>query len=248
MDIPNRYKKIFRQLKSRQGRKKSDYYICEGLRSCQEAFKWISADIELVISNQSLDLNQFEGFEQPYFCLNDQDFSTLSHTENPQGIILLIKKKEVKIDSLNGQTIIAFDRLSDPGNVGTILRTALAAGIRSAVWVKGGCDPFSAKAIRSGMGAQFAMTIYQIDSIEDLKKYWPDKCIWLSEINGGKSCYDSEYSLKNSILVMGNEANGVMKIDQSQSVTIPMPGPTESLNVAQAATILIFEALRRSEI
>ena len=140
------------------------------------------------------------------------------------------------------------DRVADPGNFGTILRTARAAGLHEIVIVKGGVDPFGEKSMRSGMGAQFAMGIRKYDSLADAAEQLKNlgvKTFYRTEPAGGNSVFKETDLYQNSAVILGNEANGAAPLEGAVPLVIPMPGSAESLNVAQAGTVVLFEYVRR---
>lgn len=137
--------------------------------------------------------------------------------------------------------LVAFDGVSDPGNMGVLLRTALALGWQGAFILPGSCDPFNDKAIRSGRGAQFRLPLFQ-GSVEDLEQLISGNS-WqrlMADIQG--SAPEEFKSASKRLLVLGNEAHGPSAAVRSlcQPVTIPMPGEMESLNVATAGAILMY--------
>jgi TrmH family RNA methyltransferase len=144
--------------------------------------------------------------------------------------------------------VLVLDRVTEPGNVGTILRTAWAVGL-SDVWVTTGTsDPLGPKAIRAGMGAQFSLDVHSVGDLaatRDSLRELGVGCLWAAEPEGGVSCFAAEFELAGNGIVIGNEASGVTPGVISRGVTIPMPGGAESLNAAQAATVLLCEAVRR---
>ena len=243
-------KKQFLKLQTRQGRKKSPFYLCEGLRCGDEALQFQYENVEAVVLAENFSdrdvLSKIEAHAQ-VFRGTQKEMEALAQTENPQGLILLMKKQEEKaFEGVDPFTLI-LDGLGEPGNVGTILRTAKAIGLKEVLLTKGTVDPLNAKAIRAGMGAQFALNIVTVDSLAALKSdsRFADKTFWLTTPHEGTACYADEFTLKDNVLVMGAEANGIEDFSVGEKVTIPMPGKSESLNVAQAATIFLFEGVRR---
>ncbi|MCM8533976.1 MAG: RNA methyltransferase, partial [Lentisphaeraceae bacterium] len=103
---------------------------------------------------------------------------------------------------------------------------------------------FNPKVVRSAMGAHFKMTLSQIDDISTLGELVKGK-VWLTTPRDGVSCYAEEFDLKCGALVFGEEGGGISDFASGEKVTIPMPGDAESLNVAQAATVFLFEGVRR---
>lgn len=248
--IKDAIKKHFLKLQTRQGRKKSPYYLCEGLRCADEALQFQYENVEAVVLaenfNDSELLARVESHAQVYRA-SAKEMEALAQTENPQGVMLLMKKQDEKPLELSDPFTLVLDGLGEPGNVGTILRTAKAIGLKEVLLTKGSVDPLNAKAIRAGMGAQFALNIVTVDSLASLKtdERFANKTFWLTTPHEGTSCYADEFTLQGNVLVMGAEANGIEDFSVGEKVTIPMPGKSESLNVAQAATIFLFEGVRR---
>ena len=147
--------------------------------------------------------------------------------------------------------ILAVDQLGDPGNFGTILRTARAAGLKEFWYTAGSADPFAPKVTRSALGAQFGMILREFADLETLTGFAARcgyKNIYLTDPHTGESCFESAGLFEKSVVVIGSEAHGIGSEVSGNRVTIPMPGNFESLNAAQAATIVLFEHVRRSSI
>jgi len=180
-----------------------------------------------------------------YSC-SEQQFESLSFTENSQGVMLVMDKSEYVDPKLSDPFLLVLDGLQEPGNMGTILRTALAVGLKEVVLTKGTVDPFNPKSIRAAMGAQFSLNFSIYKSLADLTcdERVVGRKVWLTTPHSGISCYDSSFSLKDSLVVMGEEGGGIQDFSNGEKVMIPMPGNSESLNVAQAATIFLFEGVR----
>ncbi len=244
MPLSNAQQKILRRLHSRQGRKKSPFFVVEGLRCCQEALThqpdWVEFVVTTAAAKEDLPSTAKE------VLVDEQSFIELAQTENPQGVLAVMRRPETE-EVLRGNCVLVLDRLADPGNVGTILRTAWAVGLQTVVWTAGTCDPFGPKAVRAGMGAQFVLNLPQVEDLAALSQ-WPDRTIWIGDVRDGASCFDDAFDVRTSFLVVGNEAGGSEIIAGARPVHIPMPGHAESLNVAQAATVLLFEALRREQL
>ncbi|ASG67776.1 rRNA methyltransferase [Francisella halioticida] len=240
--------KEIKRLHSSQGRKKSPYYIIEGVRCCQEAIERLSKlEIYAIITTEKLDNKLYHSDKKHIHIVSEKDFNELSQTQNPQGILILAYKKDFKELKFNDNFILVLDRIQDPGNIGTILRTAIAVGLKEIILTNGTVDPFNPKAIRAGMGAQFSLDFYYLDNLKQLKTISKLKNykVWLTTPHEGVSCYDRKFQLKDSILVFGEEANGIQDFSVGEKTMIPTLSNIESLNVAQAATIYLFEGLRQ---
>ena len=189
----------------------------------------------------------------PVTVIPDDAFAGLALTEHPQGALCVLKRP--LLDQAPGPLadpfVLVLDRLGDPGNLGTILRTAWAVGLGQVWLTRGGVDPFGPKAVRAGMGAQFAMALHRVQDLAAAQELLcARQCLplWCAVAQGGVSCFADTFDLRGAALVIGNEASGIRDPSVGRCVTIPMPGQADSLNAAQAATVLLFEALRRGVI
>ncbi|QWV00128.1 TrmH family RNA methyltransferase [Francisella salimarina] len=248
--MKNLSQKLLREIKklhSPQGRKKSIYYVIEGLRCCNEALiRLPKKDIVALLTTESSDSDDYP--TDIKHTLPEKDFHQLTQTQNSQGVLILAKKRDTSSDiEFKDDFILVLDRIQDPGNIGTILRTAIAVGLTEIVLINGTVDPFNPKAIRAGMGAQFSLNFRYFENLSAVRNYpaLKERKIWLTTPHEGVSCYSREFRLNDSILVFGEEANGIQDFSVGQKTMIPTLSDIESLNVAQAATIYLFEGLRQ---
>lgn len=263
--------KEIKKLKEKKYRK--DKFIVEGIKMIKEA---ISENIEieyLVFADLSIEkeinnIDKYNVLEVPEKILQE-----LSDVVTPQGVLAVVRKKcgnvmketeknkekdekqEFKQDLLdrynidyNSEYILALDGLQDPGNMGTIIRTADSANIKQIIVSKNTVDSYSSKVIRSTMGAIFRVNIIEVENLADILEELKNKGfdIISTSLDTNNSIYDVEY--KKSVVVIGNEANGVTKEVQeisNKKVKIPMLGKTESLNASVAAGIMIYEYVRQ---
>jgi TrmH family RNA methyltransferase len=176
-----------------------------------------------------------------------KEFNELSQTQTPQGIIILAYRPDFVNLKFSDNLLLILDRIQDPGNMGTILRTAIAVGLTEVVLTKGSVDPFNPKAIRSGMGAQFSLNFNYFDDLKSINNHdiLKDRQVWLTTPHDGISCYDMSFDMDNSVLVFGEEANGICDFSVGSKTMIPTLSDIESLNVAQAATVYLFESMRQ---
>jgi RNA methyltransferase, TrmH family len=171
----------------------------------------------------------------------------IADTKNPQGLIAVFEINPIPAPT-TPTFVLVLDALRDPGNMGTILRSAAAAGVDHIFLTNDCVDPFSPKVLRSGMGAQFRLPIQMMD-IEQILQYSKQKelNLYIADSNTNRSCWQENFKPALA-LVIGNEANGPSKdffTAQAKSVKIPMPGGFESLNAAVAAGILMFEIVHQ---
>ncbi len=241
----------------RHNQRKSPYFVVEGLRCCREALsrrpQWLEA---LVVSDavaessgmpELIRLAESAGVVVDYCSAGE--FAQFALTEGPQGVLCVMRKPlDASPTRLDALCTVILDRVQEPGNFGTILRTAWALGL-SQVWVtSGSADVWSPKVVRSGMGAQFALDVHYFPQLSDATDAF--RClggtrVWCAVMNAATTCFSPSFAACGAALVLGNEGNGISAPELGEGVTIPMPGHAESLNVAQAATVLMFEALRQ---
>jgi TrmH family RNA methyltransferase len=179
--------------------------------------------------------------------VSEEVMKAASDTKTPQGVLVEIEWKQMPHVSQPSMVLI-LDGISDPGNEGTLLRSAAAANCDAVLLAPGCVDAFSPKVLRSGMGAHFRQPIQALDWAEISKFCKEHKLgLYVAESWEGQS-YDKVDLTKPFALIVGNEAEGVSEAAKSlnpQAIQIPMPGRIESLNAAIAGSIMLFEAVRQ---
>ena len=238
--------------KKAKARNKERVFIAEGSRMVLETPKERIKQLYISESyfekgGQELDENGFD-FE----ILSDNVFSFVSDTKTPQGILAIVKRKDYRLeDILNAENphLIVLDNLQDPGNLGTIFRTAEAAGVTGIVLGKDCVDIYNPKVIRSTMGAIYRMPFVYVEDLLGALKLMKDKNITTYAAHlKGKNSYDMEDYKSACAFLIGNEGNGLSEAVSNTADTwirIPMEGEAESLNAAVAAAVLMFEAARQ---
>lgn len=248
MKLTNAQIKIFSSLSSSaHARKKHSLCICEGIRCFRELLDNAPMLVNNVIFSENsqipLDLLKIE-----HSMLPQREFSKISSTVTSQGILAIARIPTPDTSKPMTPFIPVLDKVSDPGNMGTIIRTAAAAGLRHIWLTKGSTDPYSDKAIRSAIAAQFRINIRVFESLDTLVRELRSQGfhnIFRTDCRKGTSIFSEPELFSNSAVVFGAEASGAGHIPDAKPVSIPMPGKCESLNVAQALTITAFEAVRR---
>lgn len=193
----------------------------------------------------------------PVFLVAESLFSTLSDTDSPQGILLVMERKQrVSLDEMHAGAYgdepplyIVLDRVQDPGNVGTILRTADAVGFSGVILLRGSADVYRGKVVRATMGAIFHVPLAVGVTAEELVLFARECGINLYATAcdaRARTHFEADFR-RPSVIVFGNEANGVSEeiLHASEHIYIPMRGRAESLNVSAAATAVMYEALRQ---
>ena len=252
IELTRRMERQFAELQTRHGRKKSPFCLCEGVRCCSELLMSpLSKDIELIVISDKLKNQLPESANYPTAQVSDEQLQKLSGTVTSQGVLILVKRPPTAPESFpppQDPFIIAVDQLGDPGNFGTILRTARAAGLREFWYTAGSADAYQPKVIRSSLAAQFSMNLREFADLDELRDFagrHDYKKLFLTDPHCGESCFDCQDLFDRSVVVIGSEAHGIAGEVSGSRVTIPMPGEFESLNAAQAATIVLFEHVRR---
>lgn len=249
--LSRRQESLIRSLAGRHGRRGSELCLCEGLRCCGEALSLRPDLLGLLVLREGFD-GILPKIDAEPAIIPDAQFDSLCGTVTSQGVIALMRKPEPPVLDAPMADPFAFvlDRVSDPGNFGTILRTARASGLKEIWYAKGSTDPFAEKTIRSASASQFALGLRQFDSLAELPVLLGAlgvKRIFRTTPSGGAPIYSVDGLFERSAIIMGGEAFGAGALEASQDVSIPMPGGAESLNVAQASTIILFEHVRRMQ-
>ena len=184
--------------------------------------------------------------------MTDSVFSHVSDTKTPQGILCVVKQKKYDIEeflNLENPHFMVLDNLQDPGNLGTIVRTAEGAGVNAIFLNKESVDIYNPKTIRSTMGSIYRMPVIYVEDLLELLQIFRERGIksYAAHLDG-KNSYDKESYQSGTAILIGNEGNGLREEVASAAdvwVQIPMQGQVESLNAAIAASILMFEVYRQ---
>jgi TrmH family RNA methyltransferase len=245
-----------KKLKERKNRNKNNKYIIEGFRLVQEAFK-ANVDMEyLIVTKDGCEkMEQYLSEEIIKYIkiyeISDNLFKELTSTENPQGILAVINMNIKPMDS-NGSFYLLCDKLQDPGNLGTIIRTAHAAGVQGIILTKGTVDIYNEKTVRSTMGSIFYIPVcYDDDNLSLVKNLKSEGFkLVVTSLETDKDFFQEDLRGK-VLLTVGNEGNGVSEEVfelADTKVKIPMPGNAESLNVAIATSIIMYEKVRQDRV
>ncbi|CAH2791601.1 MAG: RNA (nucleoside 2'-O)-methyltransferase [uncultured Paraburkholderia sp.] len=184
--------------------------------------------------------------EQRIVTLPDALFGQLSNVVHGIGILLLVDKLDMALPETVSQSCLVLDGVQDAGNVGSILRSAAAAGIQYVFCAPGTAYAWSSKVLRSGMGAHFLLQIHKDVEAQTLIERLQVPVV-ITDSHGAEAIYDCDLN-RPLAWVFGNEGVGVSQIWRdavSMRVTIPQPGGMESLNVAAAAAVCVFEQCRQ---
>lgn len=248
MIITSKDNEIIKNIKKLKEKKyRLDSYIVEGIKMVKEAINE-NQEIALIAIREDFKID-FDTKNIKTVIISNKIFNDISDVKTPQGILAVIKKNQNNQIETNQDYILALDSLQDPGNMGTIIRTADSANINQIIINKTTVDPYSPKVIRSTMGAIYRTNIIEVEDLKTTLKEMKSKGFQIitTDLKATQSIYDINYNNK-TVVVIGNEANGVsQEILQTadKKVIIPMLGKTESLNASIAASIMIYEYVRQ---
>lgn len=242
--------------KKRKLRDEEGVFLVEGIRMFRETpkrlLKEVYASESFYKKEKRMTDEAIEGSGAHLLILSDTVFGYVSDTKTPQGILCVVEQLDYNLEEASaGRTahMIVLNRLQDPGNLGTILRTAEGAGVTGVLLDQECVDIYNPKTIRSTMGSIYRMPFYYS---QDLKKdigrlKGKGICIYAAHLNGRQDYDEADYT-KPCAFLIGNEGNGLdEEIAQLADtyIRIPMEGRTESLNAAIASSVLMFEAARQ---
>jgi len=236
--------RAFRSLKDRKGRKELNAFLVEGDKMVEEALK-SSFPPRALLLRQDRALPDGLPEDLPVYFLPEHVFASVCDTKTPQGIAAVMGFRESPAPRGH---LLALDGVQDPGNVGTIIRTADAAGFDGVLLSADCADVFSPKVLRATMGSVFHLPLLFPDSLPDalntLKAEGYE--IWSSQLDGDPF-FDHPAEVSSLVLVIGNEGNGVsppVQATATRHLRLPMRGNAESLNAAIAAGIMMYDIER----
>lgn len=177
--------------------------------------------------------------------VSDEVMRAVADTKTPQGILAVVRFSQPV--SSPSSLVLVLDGVRDPGNLGTILRSAQAAGVGKVITMKGTVDAFSPKVVRGAMGAHFRLSVLHDRQWHDIHEEMEGRQILLADCRGGLGYHEVDW-LPPTVLIVGGEARGAGREARelaSLRVTIPMEAEVDSLNVAVATSIILFEAARQ---
>jgi TrmH family RNA methyltransferase len=249
-----RVQAISKLQKQAKVRREKQAFVIEGVRLAQEALQG-GGEAQLLLFTDQLDkpgmdlVSDFSARGVQVEQVTETVMNAISETETPQGIMVVLSLLKLPIPE-DPDFVLVLDGIRDPGNLGTILRTAMAAGVQAVLLAPGSVDAFAHKVVRAGMGAHFRLPVHQPgwDGINQvLRAPGSMMRIYLADSTAGISY--SQVDLRSPVaIIVGGEASGAGSESAAladELVHIPMPGGSESLNAAVAAGILIFEVVRQ---
>jgi len=251
ISLANEKVKLVRSLHRRRGREKERLFIVEGVRLCEEALRagvipaLLFYTPEVAAEERVMRLLQaFADVGRRGVTVSEEAMRAISDTQTPQGLLAVVPISEKP--PKEGLLLIV-DRLRDPGNLGTILRSAWAAGVGQVVTTKGTVDIYSPKVVRGAMGAHFHLSLAPDKEWKEIEPLLEERQVLLADARGQVAYHEVDWSLP-SALIIGGEAEGASEEAKRlahKRAYIPMPGGAESLNAAVAASIILFQAARQ---
>ncbi|MES1200342.1 MAG: RNA methyltransferase [Pseudomonadota bacterium] len=247
--------KTLKTLHAKKGRAETGLFLAEGARLAAEASELGIWPEVMVVSEAALERPQVRALVEAagkhgVRCVetNEATLAQISKRDNPQTIIGAYRQRLASLDTLGAELVIALEGVRDPGNLGTILRTADSIGANGVVLVGPSCDPFSVEAVRASMGSIFAMPLARA-SFDELLHFKSERGAALIGASlKGTELDPNEACPARVVLLMGNEQSGLpaeMERACDLLVRIPMRGRADSLNLAIATAVLSYDIWRR---
>jgi len=251
----NTFVRLYRSLEKRKAREETGLLPLEGARLVQEAIL-CGTHFEAVLLSESCLQKEFSFLDElppgiPVCRIAEKIFRDIAHTETPQGILAAARRPVYVLQdvfAVSPALVLVVDRLQDPGNLGTMLRSAAASGAGGAVLLPGTVDAANPKALRAGMGAILRLPVVEATLDELLPELLRHNVRLVATHGAAQDYYHFfDWRLPCSIVV-GNEGAGLsaeVLAVASHKVAIPLSGGVESLNAAVAMSVIFFEAARQ---
>ena len=260
--VKNEMVKRVSLMKTPVGSRKTGCFLVEGVRSIDELLKAPDFKIEAVFAEETL-VQENPGYirslgeslppEVRTYRVSREVFARLSDTQTPQGILASVQRRNFSVRDLEKGTgpalLCILENLQDPGNAGTILRTADSAGADGLICTRGTVDFYSPKVVRSAMGSLLHLPAARVISLSETAAELKSRGIRLAaaDLSGDRYHYEEDFTGPTAFLI-GNEGSGLSQEALALAdvrVKIPMLGRAESLNAGVAAGVLLYEAVRQ---
>ncbi len=245
-------KSLIQLQKKARARREQDLFLVEGPKMYQEAPR--DRLIKTYVSASFYEKNEKNGIRQTkdLELLSDRVFEAVSDTQTPQGVLCLVRRQHYTLEELlqkQPPLLMILENLQDPGNLGTILRTAEGAGVTGIVLGKDCVDLYNPKTIRSTMGSIYRMPVYHSENLrQDVEKLKSRGVNLYAAHLQGREYYSGKSFAGPTGFFIGNESRGLsdeLAALADTYIKIPMDGQVESLNAAVAAAVLMYEARRQ---
>lgn len=255
--VTNEKIKKIASLKDKKYRDNLGLFTGEGIRFSEMAlysnFEIVCVFFEPKILGNARGKNLIENFEEKSVNLyetNEKVMGKISNTKTPPGIFLAIKQKNYSLKNIkNGKIFVALDNVKDPGNAGTIIRLSDAVGAGAVMFTQNSVDAYSDKVVRATAGSIFNIPIIQNAEKSSLVNFAKERNlkIYATKMNA-PSCYETNLK-EGGIFIFGSESEGVSEefLNVAENISLPIIGKAESLNVASAASALLYEVYRQQK-
>lgn len=249
---------VARDLRRRKARERRGLFVAEGVRAVEELLRSPLAIHGILTAPQLAETSRGQTLLSairertiPHLEVNEADFDSAAETESPQGVLAIgvVPDRRMRdVPDVSPVRVLALDAVQDPGNVGTIIRTAAALGAAATIGLPGTVDLWNAKVVRSAMGTHFHHVAVTATWDElDAFRHERGAGLWAADASGSGEPLDRVARPPRLILVVGNEGSGITPSARERAdrlVTLPIAASVESLNVAVAAAIFLYELNR----
>jgi RNA methyltransferase, TrmH family len=249
-----RFKELRRLAQSAQARKKSGLALLDGAHLVEAYRQRHGVPRQLVVSRSGMEHSEIRGLAEKLagadlLLLTDSLFGQLSTVETPTGILAVVQTPRPQPVPPDVDACVMLEDIQDPGNLGSLLRTCAAAGVRHVFLSAGSVQAWSPRVLRAGMGAHFVLAIHEQADLVAVARAFRGNRIATRQ-GAALSVFDAD--LKGNVaFLFGNEGSGLSRellVIADRAVAVPMPGPAESLNVAAAAAVCLFERVRQLKV
>jgi len=235
---------LWKSLKDRKGRRETGCFMAEGRKMVEEALS-SGFRVEALLVDEARLAEFALPADVPAYALPENVLAAVCDTKTPQGIAAVVK---IRQNAALGSRVVALDGVQDPGNVGTIIRTADAAGLEGIILSEQCADVFSPKTLRATMGSVFRMPLVVTGDLPGyLTALRQEGYSVISSQLDGEPFYQRQPVGEKFCLIIGNEGNGIsdeVKATATHKVKLPMRGGAESLNAAIAAGIMMYDLMK----
>ena len=245
-------KQLIQLNKKRKLRDERGVFIAEGPKMIEEAPRERIEKVYVAAGHFKRYKERLSLEELDYELMEDSVFRTVSDTQTPQGILAMIRQESSSLEAMlrpEHPLLLLLENIQDPGNLGTILRTAEGAGVTGVILSRGCVDLYNPKTIRSTMGSVYRVPTLYAENLCEMVSVLHEKGVRTFAAHlAGKNEYDQEDYRGGAAFLIGNEGNGLteeLSACADTLIRIPMEGRLESLNAGVAASVLMYEAYRQ---
>lgn len=247
-------KNLIQLMKKPKVRRETKTFVVEGIRMFREVPK--ERLVQTYVSESFLEKEENRAVLRETHCeiMTDKVFASVSDTQTPQGILSIVRQKEYTLEEILKKEhphLVLLENLQDPGNLGTIFRTAEGAGVDGIIMSKDTVDIYNPKTVRSTMGSLYRMPFIYVENLTEIIDRIKENgiSVYAAHLKGRNAYYQEDYR-EGCAFLIGNEGNGLTEELATHAdiyLRIPMEGQVESLNAAVAAAILMYEAKRQRD-